>query len=260
MKYPIESTSAAASLRAASFLSDLKVGLRLGGFGELAAGWRPFVQCCSRKQGPDRHNHPAACSCCAKRAMTIECPPASTNPSSNPKRRLEYGPADRQHFLTLGVDAPASETLVSAGGPRSSSVAPLSFGVFSRCDRLGRHLRSILPETASSRIFRRGKFCSGPTAREAVRQERRLLGPPTPPVLGRPGAFLANRRRGDECDERLVLIVEDSGLDLAELPLRGFLDRLRLDAVPRTLSCASIRPRKWTRWVWMSILHLSPVR
>src|SRR5262249_39891846 len=39
----------------------------------------------------------------------------------------------------------------------------------------------------------------------------------------------------DECNERLVLIVQDSGLDLAELALEDVFDRLRLDAVPAHL-------------------------
>ena len=42
---------------------------------------------------------------------------------------------------------------------------------------------------------------------------------------------MAKRRRGDECNERLVLIVQDSSLDLAELTLEDVFDSLRLDAV-----------------------------
>ncbi len=48
-------------------------------------------------------------------------------------------------------------------------------------------------------------------------------------------AFAAERRRGDEGDERLVLVVEHRGLDLAELRLEDVLDRLGLDAVPADL-------------------------
>ncbi|MGB8139065.1 MAG: hypothetical protein WCF52_01085, partial [Pseudolabrys sp.] len=42
----------------------------------------------------------------------------------------------------------------------------------------------------------------------------------------------ADRRRRDEGDKRLVLIVYDSGLDLAELRLENALNGLCLDAVP----------------------------
>ena len=45
----------------------------------------------------------------------------------------------------------------------------------------------------------------------------------------------ADRRRGDEGNERLVLVVQNSGLDLAELRLEDVLDGLRLDAVPAHL-------------------------
>ena len=49
--------------------------------------------------------HPAACSCCARRAMRIECPPASANPSSSPSGVSNTAPADRQHFFAVGVHA-----------------------------------------------------------------------------------------------------------------------------------------------------------
>ena len=41
----------------------------------------------------------------------------------------------------------------------------------------------------------------------------------------------ADRRRGDKGDERLVLVIQNSGLDLAELRLQDVLNGLRLDAM-----------------------------
>ena len=51
----------------------------------------------------------------------------------------------------------------------------------------------------------------------------------------RQNRFLADRRRGDESDERLVLVVYDSGLDLSELRLENVLNGLCFDAVPADL-------------------------
>ena len=42
----------------------------------------------------------------------------------------------------------------------------------------------------------------------------------------------ADRRRGDKGDERLVLVIQNSGLDLTELRLEDILNGLRLDAMP----------------------------
>src|SRR6516162_6066287 len=43
---------------------------------------------------------------------------------------------------------------------------------------------------------------------------------------------IADRRRNDKGDERLVLAVQNSGLDLTELRLKNVLNSLCLDAVP----------------------------
>src|SRR6516162_2571295 len=43
---------------------------------------------------------------------------------------------------------------------------------------------------------------------------------------------IADRRRSDEGNERLVLAVQNSGLDLTELRLKNVLNSLCLDAVP----------------------------
>src|SRR6476469_5078940 len=47
--------------------------------------------------------------------------------------------------------------------------------------------------------------------------------------------FFADRRRGDESDERLVLVVYDSGFDLSKLRLENVLNGLCFDAVPADL-------------------------
>ena len=44
--------------------------------------------------------------------------------------------------------------------------------------------------------------------------------------------FFGDRRRGDEGDERLVLVVQHSGLDFTELRLEDILNGLCLDTVP----------------------------
>ena len=59
VKYPMESTSAAASSRSARSSSDFTGAVgALAVCGAPAGGWPPFVPCCSRRAGPDRH-HPS---------------------------------------------------------------------------------------------------------------------------------------------------------------------------------------------------------
>ena len=83
VKVPTESTCAAVSSRSALFSSDFIGALKAcwSTRGRLATFRTVLQSLSSARTGT---NHPAACSCCARRAMRIECPPASAKPSSNP--------------------------------------------------------------------------------------------------------------------------------------------------------------------------------
>ncbi len=86
VKYPMESTSAAASSRATLGSPDFTEAVKAveacrAARGRLATFRTVLQSLSSARTGT---THPADCSFCAKRAMRIECPPASANPSSNP--------------------------------------------------------------------------------------------------------------------------------------------------------------------------------
>src|SRR6516164_2996998 len=86
VKYPMESTSAAASSRSMLLSLDIRAAVAAAvdaccrTRGQLATFLGVLQSLSSARTDTTQ---PAACSFCAKRAMTIECPPASVNPSSN---------------------------------------------------------------------------------------------------------------------------------------------------------------------------------
>ncbi len=81
VKYPMESTSAAASSGSTLILSDSAEAFEASRSSRgRRATFRAVLQSLSNARTGTAH--PAACRRCAKRAMTIECPPASANPSS----------------------------------------------------------------------------------------------------------------------------------------------------------------------------------
>ena len=77
------------------------------------------------------------------------------------------------------------------------------------------------------------------------RQGRRHLFSPRRRRRSKRGDFsLADRRRGDKSDQRLVLIVENRGFDLAELGLQDILNGLCLDAVAAHLELCVDSPEE----------------
>ena len=86
VKYPMESTSAAASSRSTLSSLDFTGAAEAleacrAARGRLATFRAVLQSLSSARTGT---THPADRSFCAKRAIRIECPPASANPSSNP--------------------------------------------------------------------------------------------------------------------------------------------------------------------------------
>ena len=133
VKYPMESTSAAASSRSALFSSDFTRGRRgLGGLLERprAAG---HLSCrvAVTEQRPDRH-HPSCSLQSLRQARDDDRVPTSLGESIvQSQRRLEHGPADRQHFLTLRVHARIGIRRLDFPSPVSRAPAGVSLRVSS---------------------------------------------------------------------------------------------------------------------------------
>ena len=128
VKYPMESTSAAASSRSALFSSDFTGAVKAleacwSARGRLAT-FRAVLQ--SLSSARTCTTHPAVCSFCAKRAMRIECPPASANPSSNPNGVSNTAlQIDSTSSHSGSMPASASGTLTSPS-PVSRALAGVS--------------------------------------------------------------------------------------------------------------------------------------